>query len=140
MYQSRQKAFILGCFRAFCRGFKSPSRYCRWKGFLDIHRNPFLFSQLRIECSGLLHVFRRRFFQGWNDRKMLLFTVESRTCCAITTQNIPGEKGFAHRRRRFSLAKPVTITARRAVIVTVKFKQIMKLELIIQSDFIILIY
>ena len=32
--------------------------------------------------------------------------------------NIPSEMGFAHRRRRFSLAKPVTITARRAVIVT----------------------
>ena len=29
--------------------------------------------------------------------------------------NIPSEMGFAHRRRRFSLAKPVTITARRAV-------------------------
>ena len=32
---------------------------------------------------------------------MLVFTVESRTCCAITTQNMLRKLVFAHRRRRF---------------------------------------
>ena len=45
----------------------------------------------------------------------LLFTAESRTCCAITGHNLWLEKGFAHRRRRFLMAKPVTITAQKAV-------------------------
>ena len=46
---------------------------------------------------------------------MLLFTAESRTCCAITGHNLWLEMGFAHRRRRFVMAKPVTITVQRAV-------------------------
>ncbi|MBQ1527656.1 MAG: hypothetical protein IIZ75_11000, partial [Lachnospiraceae bacterium] len=45
----------------------------------------------------------------------LLFTAESRTCCAITGHNLWLEMGFAHRRRRFLMAKPVTITAQKAV-------------------------
>ena len=45
----------------------------------------------------------------------LLFTAESRTCCAITGHNLWPEMGFAHRRRRFKMAKPVTITAQKAV-------------------------
>ncbi|MBQ1526530.1 MAG: hypothetical protein IIZ75_05305, partial [Lachnospiraceae bacterium] len=43
------------------------------------------------------------------------FTAESRTCCAITGHNLWLEMGFAHRRRRFLMAKPVTITAQKAV-------------------------
>ena len=46
---------------------------------------------------------------------VLLFTAESRTCCAITGHNLWLEMGFAHRRRRFIMAKPVTITVQRAV-------------------------
>ena len=46
---------------------------------------------------------------------MLPFTAESRTCCAITGHNLWFEMGFAHRRRRFIMAKPVTITVQRAV-------------------------
>ena len=46
---------------------------------------------------------------------LLLFTAESRTCCAITGHNLWLEMGFAHRRRRFLMAKPVTITAQKAV-------------------------
>ncbi|MBQ1527875.1 MAG: hypothetical protein IIZ75_12105, partial [Lachnospiraceae bacterium] len=42
-------------------------------------------------------------------------TAESRTCCAITGHNLWLEMGFAHRRRRFLMAKPVTITAQKAV-------------------------
>ena len=45
----------------------------------------------------------------------LLFTAESRTCCAIAGHNLWLEMGFAHRRRRFIMAKPVTITAQKAV-------------------------
>ncbi|MBQ1525573.1 MAG: hypothetical protein IIZ75_00430, partial [Lachnospiraceae bacterium] len=35
--------------------------------------------------------------------------------CAITGHNLWLEMGFAHRRRRFLMAKPVTITAQKAV-------------------------
>ena len=51
------------------------------------------------------------------DREIpeLLFTAESRTCCAITGHNLWLEMGLAHRRRRFLMAKPVTITAQKAV-------------------------
>ncbi len=53
-----------------------------------------------------------RFYYG--DER-LPFTAESRTCCAITGHNLWFEMGFAHRRRRFVMAKPVTITLPRAV-------------------------
>ena len=49
------------------------------------------------------------------SKQWLLFTAESRTCCAITGHNLWLEMGFAHRRRRFLMAKPVTITAQKAV-------------------------
>ncbi len=48
-------------------------------------------------------------------KKTIPFTAESRTCCAITGHNLWFEMGFAHRIRRFIMAKPVTITVQRAV-------------------------
>ena len=81
-----------------------------------------LWEQSRVGSSPILRSTQPevyfRFFYCFTPRRRnsrLPFTVESRTCCAITTQNTLREMGFAHRRRRFLLAKPVTITARRAV-------------------------
>ena len=55
---------------------------------------------------------------GYNIRVVdIIVTIHSRIAHLLRDYdpNIPSEMGFAHRRRRFSLAKPVTITARRAV-------------------------